>query len=328
MVTSTATLATAGLATHIELTNLAMVYLLGVTIVALRGTPRAAVIASLLSVATFDFVFVPPSGTFAVSDVEYLFTLAVMLSVGLLISGLRIQLVERVEAWRTEALRAERESVRGDLLSAVSHDLRTPLSSIEGSADALLAQHGISHQSAQLATTIREEAQRMAKLIENLLDMTRVRGRLDLRLDWHGLDELLTNAILRTESQFQTPVRIQHVGNVPILRVDGVLLEQVFVNILENASHHAGRSSLVKITTECREKTCMITFTDTGPGFTAGTEEHVFERWFGSSKGGFGLGLAICQSAVEAHGGKVEAGNRPTGGAFVRISLPMEVAVG
>lgn len=300
-----------------------MVYLLAVTLVAVRGTPRAAVLTSILSVAIFDFVFVPPSGTFAVSDVQYLFTFAVMLLVGILISTLKVRLGEQATARQEAALKIQMEQTRSNLLSSVSHDLRTPLASIEGSAGALLAQPGMSEQSLQLATTIQQESQRMAKLIQNLLDMTRVRGAVDLRLDWHGLDELLSNAILRTEPLFETPVRIQAIGEIPIVRVDGVLMEQVFVNLLENAATHAGRNSAVKVTVENLGERVSIRFTDTGPGLAPGAESQVFDRWVSSPRGGLGLGLAICQAAVEAHGGKIEATNRSTGGALFSIDLPL-----
>ena len=117
---------------HFDLINLVMVYLLGVAYVSSRCKPKAAMLASLLSVAAFDFCFVPPSGTFAVHDLEYLFTFAVMLLVSLLISTLTVRLRSAVAARHRAALSAEVEKMRGDLLSSVSHDLRTPLASIEG----------------------------------------------------------------------------------------------------------------------------------------------------------------------------------------------------
>ena len=322
LVTALATGINAVMAHHLALANIIMVYLLGVTYVASRCTPPAAVLASILGVAVFDFAFVPPSGTFAVADVEYVFTFMVMLGVSLLISTLTVRLREQSQARADVALNMEVEQMRGDLLSAVSHDLRTPLASIEGSAGALLQQGELSEQSRQLAGTIQEESVRMARLIRNLLDMTRVQGVIDLDLDWYGIDELVANAILRTEAMFDHPVQLHVQPDSPLARVDGVLLEQVFVNLLENAARYAGRSSQVVVTIRGRKGAIEVVVSDNGPGLVAGSEERVFDRFEGSQRTGFGLGLAICRAAIEAHGGKIAASNLSSGGAQFTIELP------
>ncbi len=322
LVVGLATALNALLVSYLALANLIMVYLLGVTYVASRCTPRAAILASFLSVAVFDFAFVHPSGTFAVSDVEYVFTFFVMLVVSLLISSLTVRLRQQSKARAEATMQAEIEQMRGDLLSAVSHDLRTPLASIEGSAGALLQQKELTEQSRQLAGTIQEESVRMAQLIRNLLDMTRVQGKIDLDLDWYALDELLANAILRTASMFDHPVRLSVTPDAPLARVDGVLLEQVFVNLLENASRHAGRACQVDIELRGSRGRATITVSDDGPGLEAGSESRVFERFMGADTRGFGLGLAISRAAVEAHGGSITASNRAEGGAMFTMILP------
>jgi two-component system sensor histidine kinase KdpD len=308
---------------YLALANLIMVYLLGVTYVASRCTPRAAILASFLSVAVFDFVFVHPSGTFAVSDVEYVFTFLVMLVVSLLISTLTMRFRQQSKARAEATMQAEIEQMRGDLLSAVSHDLRTPLSSIAGSAGALLQQKELTEQSRQLAGTIQEESVRMAHLIRNLLDMTRVQGKIDLDLDWYALDELIANAILRTATMFDHPVRLRVNPDTPLARVDGVLLEQVFVNLLENASRNAGRSCQVEIELSGGDGSATITVSDNGPGLEAGSEARVFERFVGADTRGFGLGLAISRAALEAHGGSITASNRAEGGAVFTLVVPV-----
>lgn len=323
VVTALATVVSGVMARHIALTNLVMIYLLGVTYVASHSTPRAAVFASLLGVATFDFCFVPPSGTLAVADVEYVFTFAVMLAVSLLISTLTARLREQSKARTDAALHIQVEQMRSDLLSGVSHDLRTPLASIEGSAGALLQQPELAEQSRQLATTIQDESIRMARLIRNLLDMTRVQGKIDLDLDWYGVDELVANAILRTEGLFENPVSVLAPAEAPLLRVDGVLIEQVFVNLLENAARHAGRSAQVVIEVVASNKRVMVAVTDDGPGIDPAMQSRLFERFQGTSGAGTGLGLAICRAAVEAHGGTITASNPKQGGARFTIDLPL-----
>ncbi len=320
-VTVLATAVCAVLVRHVATVNLVMVYLLGVTYVASRETRRASVLASVLGVASFDFFYVPPGGTLAVADVEYLFTMAVLLTVSLLISTLTIRLKEQSDARHREALRAELERTRSDLLSSVSHDLRTPLAAIEGSSSVLMAQQELTERNRELARTIHDESLRMSRMIRDLLDMTRMQGHLELDFDWNGLDELAANAILRTEQLFDHPVDLVTHGSDLVAWVDGLLIEQVLVNLLENASKHAGRGVHVTVTITAGPTRYTIEVADEGPGLEPGSEAKVFDRFFKSGPSGFGLGLAICRAAAEAHGGTVTAGNRPQGASFV-LELP------
>jgi len=329
-ITALATVANLLMATYIAPPNLAMVYLLGVAYVASRCSPGPAVFASVLSIACFNFFFVPPTLTFVVADAQYIFTFAVMLVVSLLISTLTVRLRDQSKARGEAASRAQIEKSRGDLLSAVSHDLRTPLASIEGSAGALLQKPELSEQSRQLAGTIQEESIRMARLIRNLLDMTRVQDTIDLDLDWYGLDELAANAIIRTEGMFGRPVKLTSDLDAPLVRVDGVLMEQVMVNLLENASRYAGRDADVEIKILRSSAGARLEVLDNGPGIAPEVLERVFERFHGEKKGGFGLGLAICRAAVQAHGGRIGAENRVGGGAkfWLELPVPKETDVG
>lgn len=324
LATVIATLIGAWMAPYVALTNVVMVYVLAVVLVAVRSSVGPAALTSFLGVAAFDFFFVPPAFTFEVADIGYLFTFGVMLIVNLLISALTMRLREQSTKAAETAVKAQVEEARADLLSAVSHDLRTPLASIEGSASALLAQPELSEQSRQLAATVEDESKRMSTLVRNLLDMTRVQGAIDLDRDWYSADELIANAILRTGNLFRTPVNLVVDQQLPLLRVDGVLMEQVFVNLLENAARHAGSESLVTITVRDTAGGVSIQVTDNGPGLPVGTEEQVFDRFFAGHRGGSGLGLAICRTAVEAHGGTIRALTEPSGGATFLINLPTE----
>jgi two-component system sensor histidine kinase KdpD len=320
-VTGVSTLIGLPLARVVAITNLAMVYLLGVVIVAAYCRPSAAIIASVLSVAAFDFTFVPPQGTFAVSDVEYVFTFAAMLVVGVLISTLAMRLREVSGEWRAATLDAESERIRGDLLSSVSHDLRTPLAAIEGCASALQTE-GLSEQGRSLAATIETEAHRMTRLVRNLLDMTRVAGAVHLLLDWHALDEIAASAISRTEALFETRPELKVGDDNPLLRCDGELVEQVLVNLLENAAHHASPSQVWVEIVRRDDGALLVSVEDDGPGVDESRREWIFGRFQRGAKGGPGLGLAICRAAVEAHGGTITATNRPGRGARFEVVLP------
>ncbi len=226
------------------------------------------------------------------------------------------------EASHQAALRIETEAMRNDLLSAVSHDLRTPLAAIEGAASILASAPESSHKSRELANTVYEQSERMSKLIRNLLDMTRVQGEIDLNLDWHALDELLSSAILRTETLFANPVRVLSMPEHLVVRVDGVLIEQVLVNLLENAARYAGREANVAMSVKLAGDRYRIEVSDDGPGIPAEDLGKVFERFYRKGSSGFGLGLAICKAAVEAHSGFISAINNESGGATIRIELP------
>ncbi|MBS1706460.1 MAG: sensor histidine kinase KdpD [Armatimonadetes bacterium] len=224
-------------------------------------------------------------------------------------------------------LHAEKEQLRSDLLSSVSHDLRTPLSSIQGSASSMLQETELSNRSRELAETIQTEAHRMARLIENLLDMTKVQGALDLNKDWQSINDLVINAIDRTAKEFDTEVSVRQEPQEILAYVDGVLIEQVLVNLLENAARHAGRAAHVTISVSQSETALRLIIEDDGPGMAPGTEDQIFERFKKSGSRGLGLGLAICKAAVEAHGGTITAENANPGARF-EIVLPKEKSRG
>src|SRR5687767_9430254 len=187
-------------------TNVLMLYLLGVLWVATRHSRGAAILASVLSVAAFNFYFVPPHLTLAVADHQYLVTFAVMLLTALTISTLTHRVREQADAARQAWERAEIEFLRNTLLSGVSHDLRTPLSAITGAASTLIetGDRLAPAARAEMLDTIYSEAERMERLINNLLDMTRLEsGGLRLRKEWHSLHEVLGAALQHVEGRLR-----------------------------------------------------------------------------------------------------------------------------
>jgi two-component system sensor histidine kinase KdpD len=230
---------------------------------------------------------------------------------------------------RNAALRAKTEETRSALLSAVSHDLRTPLASITGAATALRDDHGLAPNTRnELVESICDETERLERLVANLLDMTRLEtGPVSLKRDWIPLEEMIGSALNRLERQLgERAIHIELPETLPLLSVDPVLFEQVFVNLLENASRYTPPGSPLEIVASKRDDSVSIEIRDSGRGFAPGTEERVFEKFFrGEHVGtaGAGLGLPICRAIVEAHGGSIRAENRPTGGALVRVILPL-----
>ena len=226
----------------------------------------------------------------------------------------------------------ERERLRNALLSSVSHDLRTPLGVIEGAATTLLGETAEMDAVVRrdLLETIHEEAESLNRRVRNLLDMTRVEaGALDLDLEWQSLEEVVGSALERVErGRPQTHVSVDLPDDLPLLACDGELMQQVLVNLLENALKYAPAASPVEIGARMRQGEVVVSVADRGPGIPKGEEERIFTKFYRASAdrrvGGVGLGLAICRAIVNAHGGRIWAESRDGGGAVFRLALPQK----
>jgi two-component system sensor histidine kinase KdpD len=462
-----------------ELANIIMAYLLGVVAVAARTSRGPAVLASVLSVAAFDFFFVPPYLTFAVSDTQYLITFTVMLIVALVISGLTVRVKGQAEAarererrtaalyalsrelastrgitellevgvrhvvdvlggraailipnahgrlepraallspfaldvndfavaqWAHEhgqlagmgtdnlpgsemlfvplkaprgtvgvlgvrprqpgaldgpepqhllevfanqialaverglladeaqqaQLRIEAEQLRSSLLSSVSHDLRTPLTSITGAASTLLAS-GDSLDAVtrkELAEAIHEEADRLNRLVTNLLDITRLESGAAVHRDWQPLEEVVGAALGRMGRRLEgRPVHTDLPSTLPLVSIDGVLLEQVFLNLLDNALKYTPPGTAIEISAEASKNEVIVSVADRGPGLSPAAIAQIFDKFYrgetARTPSGVGLGLTICRAIVQAHGGGIWAENREGGGLVFRFTLPL-----
>lgn len=225
----------------------------------------------------------------------------------------------------------ETERLRSTLLSSVSHDLRTPLAVIAGAAETLKDSPGTNRaRDQELAASIQSEAEHLNRLVRNLLDMTRMEAQpVSLHREWHSVEELMGSALGRTESLLgDRKIHLDVPANIPLLFVDGVLFEQVFVNLLENASKYTEPTSQIWIRASVESPMLQMKFTNDGPSLAKGDEDRIFQKFqklSGTSAGGTGLGLAICRSIVEAHGGGIRAGNRSEGGVEFTIELPLMV---
>lgn len=454
---------------HVDTTNLIMVFLLSVATVSSRFGVGESIFASLLGVATFDFFFVPPYLTFSVADTQYVLTFAIMLVVGLMISGLTLRLRRQALLWQwrehrtamlyrlsrnlaksrstreianiaaaevaevfqcdvaifvvredgilestarsqsrfeedpTEEavanwvkekaepagrgtdtlpnaagiyiplvgsrgvvgvlglktdepvdaqqesvietfanglalalertilakeshvarLAAESEKMRNVLLNSVSHDLRTPLTAIAGAASTLKAGKG---ESKELAETIVDQAERLNRHVQNLLDMTRLESAtVKPQFEWHAVEELVGSSIQQSQ-----PMTVGHEiktfipPGMALVKVDGLLVEKALVNLLENAGRHSPRGTEIEIRVSRPQDKLRFQIADRGPGIPKGDEERIFDKFYrpeGQGDTGFGLGLAICRSVAQLHGGRVWAEHRPGGGARFYLEL-------
>ncbi len=469
----------------LEPSNIAMLYLLGVALAATTCGRGPSVAAAIVSVATFDFAFVPPYLTFAISDVQYLVTFGVMLVVALAISTLALRLRDQAELARgreartaalhrltrdlagvpgsegmgerivravsetfggaavlllpdehgrlsvragdervfghatheagvaqwafdhdqpagrgtdtlpsafglylplatgsgplgvlgvrtadageqaPDALRflqtfarqaaislerarlataaerarveSETERARAALLSSVSHDLRTPLAVITGTATTLLSPSAPEAAATrrELLETIADESARLGRLVEDLLEMTRLEAGVPPRLEWVPIEELVGSARARTGDLLAghaVTVRVE--PELPLVHVDEVLLTQAIVHLLENAARHTPPGTAIEVVARRDGGEVAIEVADRGPGFAPGHEDRVFEKFWRADAAaeatrdatagvGTGLGLAICRAIVEAHGGSVAAERREGGGARFTLRVPV-----
>jgi len=304
----------------LSLNDLVMVYLVGTLVVALRGRRGPALFSSFLGVLCFNFFFVPPRFTFHVEHSQFVVTFAVMFAVALIISHLAVRARTQAEAAKRAEVVAETERLRSSLLSAVSHELRTPLAAIIGSASTLLQ---AAQPSRDLLVNIRDEAERLARLVHNLIETTRLESGAALKKEPYPIEDVIGTALERTERLLAgRKVEADLPENLPLVPVDPVLMELVFVNLIENAVRHAPEGPLDIVARE-RMDFLEVSVADRGPGLKPEELERVFEKFYRASAApGAGLGLAICKAVVTAHGGTIRAENRPGGGAVFLLTLP------
>lgn len=246
------------------------------------------------------------------------------------LAALALERARLTEEARASQVKVQTEETRSALLGAVSHDLRTPLGAIVGAGTALRDDAGRlgPDERRELCDAICTEAERMERLVANILDMVRLEtGGIVLRREWVPLEEIVGSALARLESRLgRRPIRIGLPSALPMLFVDPVLFEQVFVNLVDNVVKHGGPDSSIEVTARVSSGALEIDVADRGPGLPPGTEARVFEKFYrgpGAGGRGVGLGLAICKGIVVAHSGAITAENRQGGGALVRITLPV-----
>jgi two-component system sensor histidine kinase KdpD len=323
-----------GLALHprFDLVNIAMVYLLAVVLVAQRFGRGPAILTTVLSVAAFDLLFVPPQGTFSVDDLQYLLTFAIMLTVGFVISRLAENVRVQAEAQAKLEAAAETERLRSTLLASISHDLRTPLAVMSG-ASSSLAERGerLSPEERQaLARSLYEQAREMSERVAKLLQMTRLEtGGLKLERDWDSIAEIAGASLARLRERLaRHRVVLELPDDLPLVRVDAALIDQALTNLLENAAIHTPPDTVIRLRAWRAGEELVVSVEDYGPGLAKGDEERIFAKFeHGAAEGrpgGVGLGLAIARAIVVLHGGRAWAERLPMGGSAFRFSLPIE----
>lgn len=238
----------------------------------------------------------------------------------------RMQLAADAEA---ASVRAKTEEMRSSLLSTVSHDLRTPLAAITGAATALKDETGplSEAQRLELTESICDEAARLERLVANLLDMTKLQsGGIVPKRELIPPEELVGSALTRLDEQLRgREVKVSMEPELPLAHVDPVLLEQVLINLLDNAAKYTPAGTAIEVAVRRHHGGLAFEVSDVGPGLMPGEATKVFDKFYRGTharSGGAGLGLPICKGIVEAHGGQLMAAPRVGGGVTFRFELP------
>jgi len=244
----------------------------------------------------------------------------------------------RQESLQVEVLRRT-DTLRAALLSSVSHDLRTPLSSIKAAASSLLQDDVQWDEEARRSFTlsIERQADRLNRLVENLLDMSRIEGgALKPEKEWYPVDELIHDVLGQMEPLLQgRAVETYLPDDLPPVKLDYLEIDQVLTNLIENALRYTPAQSAIEISAQASDGEVEISVADRGSGIPPEEIDHIFDKFYrvratdGSMRSvGSGLGLAVSKGLVEAHGGRIWAENRPGGGAIFRFTLPVGAVEG
>jgi two-component system sensor histidine kinase KdpD len=304
-----------------------------------RGQLAGAGTDTLPSAQALYLPLVSPEGTVGVlavrpTDVERLLTTDQRQLLETFASQIALALTRDrfAEAAQHALTQIEAEKLRSALLSTVSHDLRTPLATIAGASSSLLTAKGLAAETrAELLQTIYDEAERLSRLVENLLSMTRIEaGSVKVNAQWQHIEEVIGTALSRLSRQLtEHPITTTIASDIPLVSFDGLLLEQVLVNLIDNAAQYSPPGTPIDISAWHDNSAVFVQVADRGPGLVAEEVERVFEKFYrgpqatAATSRGAGLGLAICRAIMQAHGGRIWAENRAGRGACFSCSLPL-----
>ena len=246
--------------------------------------------------------------------------------------AISLERIHYIDVAQASTVQIESERLRNSLLSAISHDLRTPLASLVGLADTLaLTRPPPSAEQQEITGAIRQSALRMNALVNNLLDMARLQaGAVQLNRQWQPLEEVVGSALATCAGVLAgRALQVRLADDLPLLHLDAVLIERVLVNLLENAAKYTPAGSAIEINArrEDGSEHALLALRDHGPGLPKGREEAIFQKFERgareSATPGVGLGLTICRAIVQAHGGTIHGSNPAGGGACFVIRLPL-----
>jgi two-component system sensor histidine kinase KdpD len=311
----------------------AFVLLLSISVMALFLNIRPVILAAILSALLWDYLFIPPRFTFSVGTTEDLLLLITYFIVVLLHAVLTFKIRQAQKEISKREEKANSVKYYNTLLNSLSHELRTPITTIIAACDNILSDDNkFSEQDKrQLLEEISIASIRLNYQVENLLNMSRLEsGVFKVNKDWCDVGEL----IYKTLQRFDAELKEYHITvfipeNLPLFKLDYGLMEQILSNLIGNVIQHTPTGTALVIHADCVEEKLIISVADTGKGFPEGEAEKVFEKFYrikGSRVGGTGLGLSIVRGFVEAQGGTIALRNLPLSGAEFTMTFATEVS--
>ena len=309
------------------------IFVLGVFFVSLRTEGYVwGVVASLIGVMLVNFTFTAPYFEIDFITPVNMFAALVMLVIAIMTSTLTTQ-VKQQEKIKAES---EKERMRGNLLRAVSHDLRTPLTSIYGSTSVIMENYDSLSKEKQmkLLGEIHEDSQWLIRMVENLLSVTRIDDSVTkIVKESVVLDELLDSVIVKFNKHYpKQKVTVSVPDDFISIPMDAILIQQVLMNLMENAIVHAKGMTELELAVRIENGTAIFEVKDNGCGISEDKKQHLFTGYLerdtsmptDGSRNNMGIGLSVCSTIIKAHGGVIYAENRPEGGAVFGFVLDME----
>ena len=313
--------------------SVALTMLLVMSILAMIFDIIPVLLAGILSALTWNYFFSPPIYEFNFQNKEEFFLFTMYFIIAFVNVGLSFRQKTRYRRMRDKEEQEKLILFYNTVLNSLSHELRTPISTIIGCMDAMNDQNGnlsAAHKN-ELMAEVNTAALRLNQQVENLLGVSRLEsGIVKLHLDWTDINELIHRVIYnrRKVEPFQS-INFQPGKNLPLFKLDAILIEQVILNLLQNAIRYIPEDAEIFIDTKYENGNCVIIFRDNGPGFPETSIQTAFDKFYRvgqSNSGGTGLGLSIVKGFVEAHNGSVILKNNTDGGACFSIQIPTETS--
>jgi two-component system, OmpR family, sensor histidine kinase KdpD len=312
----------------------ALILLVVVSINAILFDIFPVLLSSLLSALIWNFFFIPPILTFHIGTPEdgLMFLMYFVIASINAVLTYKIREVERKE--RDEQEKAKAIKLYNTLLNSLSHELRTPISTIIGAIDTIKDNPTklTDNNRDELYSEIEIASNRLNRQVENLLSMSRLEaGFIQPKKDWCDLTELIFTAIKDNKDEANNhKIEFNPNENLPLFKLDSGMIEQILYNLIHNALQHTPENSTIKIEASSNEANCIIEVSDNGKGFPQNEIDLVFDKFYrlnNTSTGGTGLGLSIVKGFTEAMSGKVHLENLPQGGAKFTIEIPCEFSL-
>ncbi len=309
-----------------------MIFVLGIFLISLKTNGYIiGIVSSVVSVFAVNYAFTFPYYAFDLISPECVVSVIAMLVIAIMTSTLTTQIKEQQKAYAE----SEKEKMRANLLRGISHDLRTPLTSICGSTSAIIENYDMlsKEQQIKLLSEIREDSKWLNRMVENLLSVTRIDSeKVRVIKTPTVLEELIDAVILKFHKHCpEQNVNVTIPDEFISIPMDALLIEQVIINILENAVFHAKGMTEIKLNVKIKDTLAVFEISDNGCGIPKERLGHLFSGYFeridisaDSSRNNMGIGLSVCASIIKAHGGTISAENISGGGAMFRFALEME----